>query len=547
MPRPCWSGVVKFIVPQIFSKRAILGFGLVCLVFLFSLTALAQTKAPSPQPKSNELRTAQLLEAARQKPGDLYNFLLRMPKGADLHNHLSGAVYAESLIQDAVEDRVCVNVAGLSLAKPTAADPAAPPACGNGTVPAANADQDRHLYDSLIDAFSMRGFVASSGVSGRDHFFDTFDRFETGALNPRHIGEWLHEAAARAASQNEQYLELMIDPADFSHTATIAKEVGWHYDFAQMRDELFAHGLRDDVPIVRAGFDRAEAARLKLENCGHQNELPACRVQIRYIYEVLRGFPKEQVFAQTLLGFETASIDPRVVGINYVMPEDGYVSMDDYALHMRIVGFLHGLYPKVHITLHAGELAPGLVPYEGLCCHIRLAVESAHAERIGHGVDVMYEDRPYELLKEMAARHVMVEINLTSNDVILGVSGKAHPLPTYIHSGVPVALSTDDEGVSRINLTHEYVRAVETYGLHYQDLKKMIRTGLEHSFLSGESLWGAPDDFARAASACAGETAGREKPSAGCALFLKGSEKAQQQWELERRFRAFESANQAPH
>ena len=72
----------------------------------------------------------------------------------------------------------------------------------------------------------------------------------------------------------------------------------------------------------------------------------------------------------------------------------------------------------------------------------------------------------------MAARHVMVEINLTSNDVILGVSGRDHPLPLYRSSGVPVALSTDDEGVSRIDITHEYVRAVQTYGFGYADLKR---------------------------------------------------------------------------
>jgi len=91
----------------------------------------------------------------------------------------------------------------------------------------------------------------------------------------------------------------------------------------------------------------------------------------------------------------------------------------------------------VHISLHAGELAPGLVPPDGLCCHIRLAFEEAHAERIGHGVDVMYEEKPYNLLKEMASNHVMVEINLTSNDVILGIAGTygvqllmRHVLPT---------------------------------------------------------------------------------------------------------------------
>jgi adenosine deaminase len=216
--------------------------------------------------------------------------------------------------------------------------------------------------------------------------------------------------------------------------------------------------------------------------------------------------------------------------------------MADYALHMKMVDFLHGLYPKVHITLHAGELAEGLVPPEGLCCHIRLAVEDAHAERIGHGVDVMREDRPYELLKEMAAKHTMVEINLTSNDAILGVAGKDHPFPIYRKFHVPVALSTDDEGVSRIDLTHEYVRAVQTYNLSYADLKQMVRTGLEHSFQPGASLWREKDIFTQPVAACAPDAPGATKPSAKCVDFLKASEKAQQQWELERRFREFEAS-----
>src|SRR5260370_17041953 len=129
--------------------------------------------------------------------------------------------------------------------------------------------------------------------------------------------------------------------------------------------------------------------------------------------------------------------------------------MTDNALHMRMVGFLRGLDRKINLSLHGGELAPGLVPNEGLCCHIRLAVEQAQAERIGHGVDILYEDHPHELLKAMARSHVMVEISLTSNDVILGVSGNDHPFPLYLMFHVPLALFTDDEGVSRIDLTHE--------------------------------------------------------------------------------------------
>jgi adenosine deaminase len=255
---------------------------------------------------------------------------------------------------------------------------------------------------------------------------------------------------------------------------------------------------------------------------------------------VFRSTPKALLFAQALFGFELASADPRVVAINLVGEEDEHTAMTDYADHMRIVGFLRTLYPKVRVSLHAGELAPGLVPPEGLCCHIRLAVEQAKSDRIGHGVDVMYEDRPYDLLKEMAAKRVMVEINLTSNDVILGVEGKHHPFSLYRRYGVPVALSTDDEGISRIDLTHEYVRAVETYDLSYADLKHLVRNSLEYSFLPGASLWASPD-YDRLASACEGD-AGADKPSSACEAFLKGSEKAAEQWELEKRFRVFEAS-----
>ncbi len=488
------------------------------------------TQHPTPAGTAEE-RAARAYEAARANPLDLYAFLLRMPKGSDLHYHWDGGIYAESYIRVAAEDGLCVDLATHALIEPQGP-------CGMGQAAAAQAFSDQNLYNALVDAMSMRSFVPTSGTSGRDHFFGTFARFSVPSRH--HAGEWLDEIATRAAAQNEQYLEITVYE-NFNHARQIAQQTGWRDDLAQLRDAMLAQGLRDDVAQIRADRDEAEASRRKLEHCGTPEEAPACKVTFRYISYVLRDSPKEQVFAETLLGFELGSADPRFVGLTYLQPEDNTRPMADYALHMKMVGYLHGLYPKVHINLHAGELAPGLVPPGGLCCHIRLAVEEAHSERIGHGVDVMYEDRPYDLLKEMAAKHVMVEINLTSNDVILGVRGEDHPFPIYRKFHVPVALSTDDEGVSRIDMTHEYVRAAETYALSYADLKQMVRTGLEHDFLPGASLWREPDAFARAAAACSADPLGTAKPSAPCAAFLDSSEKAQQQWELERRFREFEA------
>ena len=74
----------------------------------------------------------------------------------------------------------------------------------------------------------MRGFVPSPGVTGHDHFFDTFAKF--GGTDHRHLGEWIDEVATRAAAQNEQYLELMHTP-EFPTTAKLAAEIGWQEDF----------------------------------------------------------------------------------------------------------------------------------------------------------------------------------------------------------------------------------------------------------------------------------------------------------------------------
>jgi adenosine deaminase len=153
----------------------------------------------------------------------------------------------------------------------------------------------------------------------------------------------------------------------------------------------------------------------------------------------------------------------------------------------------------------------------------------------------MYEDDADALLKEMAGEHVMVEINLSSNDAILGVKGNEHPFPLYRAAHVPVALSTDDEGVSRIDITREYLRATLDYHLSYADLKQLVRTGMEHNFLPGDSLWARPDEFTTVVVSCKAQPLGADKPSAPCQEFLEANQKAAAQWELEQRFREFEA------
>jgi adenosine deaminase len=531
----------------------------VCLALVLSAAIGVRAFGQQASASAPEQNAARVFEAARKNPLALHAFIERMPKGADLHMHLSGAIYAETFIKDAAADMLCVNTAKLKFEKNIGTSKGLPPQaiCAEGAVPAASALKDQKLYDALVDEFSMRTFVPVSGRDGHDQFFDTFGHF--GGVEKVHRGEWLDEVATRAAAQNEQYLEIMETPS-FSAAAKLGYQIGWPQtpasahvstaqdatgaapaDLSKLRDELFAAGLKDEVATDRREFASALAERSQIEHCGQPDAKPACSVKIRFLYQILRANPPQQVFAQTLLGFEVASADPRVVGINFVQPEDDYMAMSEYHRQMLMLDYLHSVYPRVHISLHAGELSPGMVPPEGLRFHIREAIDLGHAERIGHGVDVMYEDDPKALLKEMADRHIMAEINLTSNDVILNVKAPFHPLPSYREAHVPVALSTDDEGVSRIDLTHEYTRAALEYGLTYGELKEMARTGIEHSFLAGESLWMQRDNFNDVVAACAGQSVGADDPKEKCADFLKASDKAAEEWQLEHRFKVFES------
>jgi hypothetical protein len=74
----------------------------VALLLLLPAAGVAGTAGAAET--TAEQRTAQELEHVRLSPLELRHFLKRMPKGADLHNQLDGAVYAETFIRVGGED-----------------------------------------------------------------------------------------------------------------------------------------------------------------------------------------------------------------------------------------------------------------------------------------------------------------------------------------------------------------------------------------------------------------------------------------------------------
>ena len=160
-------------------------------VGILALAAIAAGQSP-------EEKTAKYMESVRHQPELLLPFLQAMPKGGDLHVHLYGAIYAESMIDWASENALCVDRSTSKLIH--AACDSCEPYRNKPSVRCAY--QDHILYDQLVDAWSMRNWHAAE-ESGHDHFFATFDKF--GPAFEKHVGDALAEVASRAAADHLQY------------------------------------------------------------------------------------------------------------------------------------------------------------------------------------------------------------------------------------------------------------------------------------------------------------------------------------------------------
>jgi aminodeoxyfutalosine deaminase len=149
---------------------------------------------------------------------------------------------------------------------------------------------------------------------------------------------------------------------------------------------------------------------------------------------------------------------------------------------------LRGVYDFVasqgmHRLIHAGEIGgPELV---------REAVEMLGAERIGHGIGVMRDERTMDFL---AARGIPLEVCPTSNlrtgalarQIGQPTAGyEQHPLPLFYRRGLSVTLSSDDPAMFETSVSREYA-LVHKMGLTPADMVRLAEASFNHAFLSAE-------------------------------------------------------------
>ncbi len=442
------------------------------IVVIFTIVGCSTIGIKLSSDPDNAHKTAllykELIEGKSPNTAQLNLFFSKMPKGGDLHNHYSGSIYAETYLN-------WVEVAGYWIDKNTLNISKVKT---NSSISVDQLRSDTRLYRKLLTLWSDKDYQNHyhPQLPPDASFFNTFSYF--GPISKRY-NEGLMILRERAIKENVSFIEIMLKSVGYSYPDTsfdqkVRKAAG-NEAILLLLDELSSKIDADDA------FNNKVYGFIKTIENAHKG-IDDDQFMMRYQTYASRNSSPSIVFSALYSAFKAVEQSDLLVGVNIVGPENGVVAIADYNLHMQMFAYLKKKFPNVNRALHAGELTLGMVRPKNLKFHISQAIHIAGAQRIGHGVDLPYEEEAINLLKEIKEKSV-VEICFTSNEFILGVKGRDHPYLIYSAYDVPIVICTDDSGISRNNLTGEYVLLAARYKPSYKTVKEYVYNSIKYSFL----------------------------------------------------------------
>jgi adenosine deaminase len=261
-----------------------------------------------------------------------------------------------------------------------------------------------------------------------------------------------YEAVADAAEDNIKYLELRFNP------------------LAQARVQGFS---LDEVTTWIC--DAVARAQRDYE------------VRVNLILSIRRDVSLD--VASEIADLAVAHLGDGVVGLDLTGDEIGYPAD-------RFAGIFRRAHQEgLHVTVHAGEA--------GGADNVRQAIELLGAQRIGHGIRAIENSQVVHLLQE---RKVALEICPTSNLQTGAVRRFGqHPLMDLLALDLRVTINTDDPSVSDTTLTDEYVVAMLTMGMTFEQVKRAIVIAADSAFLPSEERESLVDWFRKELKLTSGE------------------------------------------
>ncbi|MFT7246632.1 MAG: adenosine deaminase CECR1 [Candidatus Azotimanducaceae bacterium] len=385
---------------------------------------------------------------------ELYQLLYEMPKGGDLHLHMSGSGFPEWWYELAlaaesdgyryytkVRINNCRDYGGQAFKIGT------PYLLMFVTLQESNwnqlpvCEQKEYELMSALTPEQKEGWLNSvkldKSYEGRAEFFEThWQRLQDLVANPWILSEIIARNFKAFSDEGLMYLEPQVSAMG-------------HIDV-------------EGNPIPPAAVAQIIESRLA------EKDIRDLGISWRFQQAILRFTP----FAEENLkqAYEFVSSQKTWVAVNMVGRED-----DDKGHPARFLSTMRELrhnYSNVKLSIHAGEV-------DEPNSHVKDTLLLG-ADRIGHGLNLISD--PDTMLR-MRHGPYMVEINLVSNLLLEYVTDYSeHPFPEYLRTGIPVALSTDDRGMWDSTMTDEFFVAVKEFNLSWEEIKLLGENSLKYSF-----------------------------------------------------------------
>ncbi|GEP49822.1 adenosine deaminase [Flavobacterium noncentrifugens] len=427
-----------------------------------------------------------ILDDIRPNRSALFSFFSMMPKGGDLHHHYSGSIYAETYIDYVFQKDFYINTNTYEIAKDI------------GKIPTPNLAEWKKISDlpntdqiklKLLRNWSVKDFVKGAHSSD-EHFFSTFPSF--GSPSKDNYVTGLKELKNRAINQKLNYIETIFISIDLK-SIVVSNESDLDTSLLKAQKNKDETELDEILNKIFNNYERllndvAIAHNEIIQRHHTDSNIEDENFKIRYQNYTARFKQPTDVFIEMITCFQSCVLSDLIVGVNIVAAENGETAMRDYWLHMRFFKFLEQKYPTVNYAIHAGELVSGMVQPEYLGKHIRQSLILDNLKRIGHAVDIIYDNDFINTISKLKQKKIAIEINLTSNEFILGVADDMHPVEIYYRNGIPIVICTDDEGVLRTSITEQYVLLAHRYKLTYEQIKEVVKNSIVHSNIEDAAL-----------------------------------------------------------
>ncbi|MBO6555768.1 MAG: hypothetical protein JJ934_09590 [Pseudomonadales bacterium] len=388
----------------------------------------------------------------------LLQLLYQMPKGGDLHHHMSGSGFAEWWLElgVAAEERGYKYYTKVKLNN-----------CrdygwqGFDTTPyhlmfqtiveakwkaLSECEQGEYLPLAELNERQKQGFMSAivldKPYEGREEFFEAhWQRLGDLTGDPHLRGDLIARQFQAFADEGLIYVEPMVT--------------------------AFGYQQPDGTPI--APNDVAELFRERLK----QKDIVDTGLTYRFQQAILRFTPSAEEALK--FAYEFVSKNEPYVAVNMVGRED-----DDKGYPLRFLPTLREMrlaHNNVRLSIHAGEV-------DEPNSHVRDTVLLG-AERIGHGLNLITDPDTMRLFRHGP---YMIEINLISNLLLQYYDDYSqHPFPEYLRTGIPVALSTDDRGMWDSTMTDEFFVAVKEFNLSWTEVKRLSENSLKYAFVDAET------------------------------------------------------------